>query len=54
MAACIKDFLCGYDFDAVVANFRSHGYGRNVSKAIRRLLQMKKMIKNAPFALYFA
>ena len=51
MAACIKDFLCGYDSDAVVANFRSV---RNVSKAIRRLLQMKKMIKNAPFALYFA
>ena len=52
MAACSEDYLCGDDFNAVLAIFRSSDYGRNASEAVEKITYIKKIITNAPCALH--
>ena len=42
MAACSEDFLCGDDFDAVLAIFRSYGYGANAAEAVEKIVTDEK------------
>ena len=42
MAACSEDYLCGDDFNAVLAIFRSSDYGRNASEAVEKITIHKK------------
>ena len=51
MIGCRKYFLCGDDFDAALAIFRSYCYSDGSLKQLKRLMQMKKIITNAPCAL---
>ena len=37
MAACSEDFLCGDDFDAVLAIYRSYRYGAKASEAVENM-----------------
>ena len=37
MIACSEDFHCGDDFDAVLALFRSSGYGENISEVVGKI-----------------
>ena len=37
MAACSEDFLCGNDFDAVSAIFRSYRYGANAPETVEKI-----------------
>ena len=37
MAAFSDDFLCGNDFEAVLAIFCCHGYGANASEAVEKI-----------------
>ena len=42
MAACREDFLCGDDFDAVLAIYRSYRYGANASEAVQKIVTGEK------------
>ena len=37
MASFSKDFLCGVNFDVVLAIFCSYRYGANASEAVERI-----------------
>ena len=37
MTACSEDFLCGDDFDAVLAIFRSYSYSANGSEGVKKI-----------------
>ena len=37
MLACSEDFLCGEDFDNVLAIFRSYRYGANAFEAFEKI-----------------
>ena len=37
-----EDFLCRFGFDAVLAIFRSYGYGTNASEAVEKIAANKK------------
>ena len=49
-----EDLLSENDFEAILVTFPCYDYGTNVSGAVRRSLQIRKMIRNAPPVLYFA
>lgn len=36
-AVCNEDFLCEDNFDAVLAIFRSYGYGTSASEAVEKM-----------------
>ena len=40
--ACSKDFLCGYDFDDVLAIFCSYRYSVNASEAVEKIATDEK------------
>ena len=42
MTGCYEDFLCCYDFYAVLNIFRSYRYGANASVAIEKIATGKK------------
>ena len=43
-----EDLLSENDFEAILVTFPCYDYGTNVSGAVRRSLQIRKMIRNAP------
>ena len=43
--ACSKDFLCGYDFDDVLAIFCSYRYSVNASEAVEKIATDEKWIQ---------
>ena len=51
---CSENFYCGDDLEAVLSIFHSYDYGHTLLRQLRKSLQMKKIIANAPSALYFA
>ena len=42
MAACNDHFLCGNDFDAVLALFHSYAYGTNAAEAVEKMATDEK------------
>ena len=51
MAPCIENFLCGDDFDAVLANFRSYRYGANAFEAVEKIVTGERNYRKCSFCV---